>query len=101
MPQGSKIRFSLPPDFDVIDHVVEECTRLKGQHETADAIIMFSCKARHLTLGPLVGTEIERVKEVWSAPLIGFFSYGEIGRAHQGKHEFHNNTCCILVIKER
>ena len=102
VPQGSKVRFSLPPDFDVIDQVVDECTGLKVQQPAADAMIMFSCKARHLTLGPLVGTEIDRVKEVWGSPLVGFFSYGEIGRANQGgKHEFHNNTCCLLVLKEK
>jgi hypothetical protein len=30
-----------------------------------------------------------------------FFSYGEIGKATNGKHEFHNNTCCLVAMKEK
>ncbi|MGK2860353.1 MAG: hypothetical protein ACSLE0_00335 [Chitinophagaceae bacterium] len=33
--------------------------------------------------------------------LLGFFSYGEFGRSKTGKHEFHNNTCCIVALKEK
>lgn len=102
VPQGSKIRFSLPPDFDVIDTVVAECTDLKNekQHE-ADAMIMFSCISRYLSFGVMTSEEIERVKKVWNAPLIGFFTYGEYGKSKIGKHEFHNNTCCVVVLKEK
>lgn len=38
---------------------------------------------------------------VWDAPFIGFFSYGEFGKSKKGKHEFHNNTCCVVALKER
>lgn len=102
VPQGAKVRFSLPPDFDVIDTVVEECTDLKNekQHE-ADAMIMFSCVSRYLSFGVMTSEEIERVQQVWNAPLIGFFSYGEFGKSKKGKHEFHNNTCCVVVLKEK
>ena len=31
VPQGAKVRFSLPPDFDVIDTVVAECNDLKNE----------------------------------------------------------------------
>lgn len=102
VPQGSKIRFSLPPDFDVIDKVVDECLDVRNEEQpSADAMIMFSCKARHLSLGPLVSDEIDKVKEVWGSPLVGFFSYGEMGKATKGKHEFHNNTCSLVVLKEK
>jgi hypothetical protein len=102
VPQGSKIRFSLPPDFDVIDTVVAECTDLKNekQHE-ADAMIVFSCISRYLSFGVMTSEEIERVEKVWNAPLVGFFSYGEFGKSKNGKHEFHNNTCCVVVMKEK
>lgn len=100
--QGSKIRFSLPPDFDVIDTVVAECTELKEATQgDADLVIMFSCISRYLSFGVMTGEEIERVEQVWEAPLIGFFTYGEFGKARKGKHEFHNNTCCVLVMKEK
>jgi hypothetical protein len=101
VPQGSKIRFSLPPDFDVIDKVVAECTHVKEEEQPkGEAMIMFSCKARHLSLGPMVSDEINQVKSVWNTPMVGFFSYGEIGKSSKGRHEFHNNTCSLVVLEE-
>lgn len=102
IPQGSKVRFSLPPDFDIIDTVVEECEGIQtNSNNKADAVIMFSCVSRYLSFGVMTSEEIERVKNVWNAPFIGFFSYGEYGKAKDSKHEFHNNTCCVLVLKEK
>ena len=102
VPQGSKVRFSLPPDFDAIDTVVEECSGLKTmQHSEADAVIMFSCISRYLSFGVMTSEEIERVKNIWNAPFIGFFCYGEFGKSERGKHEFHNNTCCVVALKEK
>jgi hypothetical protein len=102
VPQGAKVRFSLPPDFDVIDTVVAECTDLKNEkQDEADAMIMFSCISRYLSFGVMTSEEIERVQKVWHAPMIGFFSYGEFGKSRNGKHEFHNNTCCVVVLKEK
>jgi hypothetical protein len=102
IPEGSKVRFSLPPDFDIIDTVVDECEGIQpGSDNIADAVIMFSCVSRYLSFGVMTSEEIERVKNVWDAPFIGFFSYGEYGKAKDSKHEFHNNTCCVLVLKEK
>lgn len=102
VPEGSKIRFSLPPDFDVIDTVVEECTDMKNEQQTeADAMIIFSCISRYLSFGMMTSEEIERVQQVWNVPFVGFFSYGEFGKSKKGKHEFHNNTCCVVVLKEK
>jgi hypothetical protein len=94
------VRFSLPPDFDVIDTVVEDCTEVKNQQD-ADAVIMFSCVSRYLSFGVMTSEEIERVMKVWNAPFIGFFTYGEYGKSKGGKHEFHNNTCCVVTLKEK
>jgi hypothetical protein len=102
VPQGSKIRFSLPPDFDAIEKVVSECQGLKEQSQPdADALIMFSCISRYLSFDILMSEEIEQVQQVWGAPMAGFFSYGEFGRSITGKHEFHNNTCCVVTLKEK
>ncbi len=102
VPQGAKVRFSLPPDFDAIDTVVDECSGLKtDEHSEADAVIMFSCISRYLSFGVMTGEEIERVINVWNAPFIGFFCYGEFGKSKRGKHEFHNNTCCVVALKEK
>ena len=102
VPQGSKVKFSLPPDFDAIEIVVKECQEIKNEKQPeADALIMFSCVSRHLSFGILIQEEIEQVQEVWDAPMVGFFTYGEFGKSKTGKHEFHNNTCCIVALKEK
>jgi hypothetical protein len=102
VPQGSKVRFSLPPDFDAIEIVIEECNQLRdNQQAEADALIMFSCISRHLSFGVMMSEELGQVQGVWNAPMIGFFSYGEFGKSKTGKHEFHNNTCCIVALKEK
>jgi hypothetical protein len=102
VPQGSKVRFSLPPDFDAIDTVIDECVELRtDDYNEADAVIMFSCISRYLSFGVMTSEEIERVINVWNAPFIGFFCYGEFGKSKRGKHEFHNNTCCVVALKEK
>ncbi|HMU45215.1 MAG TPA: FIST N-terminal domain-containing protein [Chitinophagaceae bacterium] len=108
VPQGSKIKFSMPPDFDSIDAVVADCKRIKTEAEDADALIMFSCVSRHLSFGMVVKDEIERVQKIWNVPMVGFFTYGEYGRSlpaaqagKTGKNEYHNNACCLVVLKEK
>lgn len=102
VPQGSKIKFSLPPDFDSIETVVTECKSIKDyDQQQADALIMFSCVSRYLSFGILISEEIEQVQKIWNAPMAGFFSYGEYGKSKTGKHEYHNNTCCIVALKEK
>jgi hypothetical protein len=100
--QGSKIKFALPPDFDSIDKVVEECKGIKDDaQQQADALIMFSCVSRYLSFGMVMKEEIEQVQKIWDAPMAGFFSYGEYGKSKTGKNEYHNNTCCVVALKEK
>ena len=100
--EGSKIRLSVPPDFEVIEKVVEGAKDVKAnEFSKAEALIMFSCIGRHVALGPLISREIEGVRSAFDVPMAGFFSYGEFGRATDGNHEYHNLTCCWLVMKEK
>ncbi|MAP54456.1 FIST N-terminal domain-containing protein [Altibacter sp.] len=102
VPQGSKIKFSLPPDFDSIETVVSECASIKDNaQQQADALIMFSCVSRHLSFGALMKEEIELVQKLWDAPMVGFFTYGEYGKSKIGTNEFHNNACCVVALKEK
>lgn len=101
VPQGAKIRFSLPQDFDSIDAVIEECRGLKEEQPQADALIMFSCVSRYLSFGMVVKEELEQVQRIWGAPMAGFFSYGEYGKSKSGRYDYHNNTCCLVVLKEK
>ncbi len=102
VPQGAKIKFSLPPDFDSIDKVVQECKGIKDDaQQQADALIMFSCVSRYLSFGIVMKEELEQVQKIWDAPMAGFFSYGEYGKSKTGKYDYHNNTCCLVVLKEK
>jgi hypothetical protein len=102
VPEGSKIKFAFPPEFDAIETVVSECESIKDNaQQLADALIMFSCVSRHLSFGALMKEEIEQVKNVWNAPMAGFFTYGEYGRSKIGNNEFHNNACCVVALKEK
>lgn len=102
MPQGAKVRFSLPPDFSIINTAEKECASLRVEkQQEADAVIMFSCITRYLSLGIMINDEIENVMKVWKAPFIGFFTYGEFGKSTGGRNEFHNNTCCVVILKEK
>jgi hypothetical protein len=102
VPQGSKVRFSLPPDFDVIDKVINECEKLKEtEMPNADALIIYNCSGRHLSLGPLISKEIEGIDKVWNVPIAGMFSNAELGRATNGNLEMHNLTTCCVALKEK
>ncbi len=102
VPQGAKIRFSLPPDFDSIDIVVADCKEfMENVQQQADALIMFSCVSRYLSFGMVMKEEIEQVQQIWDVPMAGFFSYGEYGKSKTGKYDYHNNTCCLVVLKEK
>jgi hypothetical protein len=102
VPQGGKVRFSLPPDLDVIDKVVEGVEKLKEtEMQEADAMIMYSCAGRLMSMGPLMSTEIEGVKKVWNVPMVGFFSNAELARATEGNLEMHNLTTCCVALKDK
>lgn len=99
---GESFRFSLPPDFDVIDKVVES-TRIVKEKDMpdADALIVFSCIGRLGTFGPMISTEIEGLAATWDAPMIGFFSLGEFGKLDKGACEFHGTTVSWVALKEK
>ena len=101
VPQGAKVRFSIPPGLEIIDRAVDIVGQLHQQVPKADALVIFSCKGRQFTLGPMVTEEISAIHQLWDAPMIGFFTDGEIGPMPDGKCEVHNHTLVPVVIKER
>jgi hypothetical protein len=101
VPQGSKVRFSLPPDWDVMEKVIKGTEDLKTTAmPDADAVVVFSCAGRIMSLGPLINQEIEGVKKVWNVPMVGMFSNAELARATGGNLEMHNLTACVVALKE-
>jgi hypothetical protein len=102
MPEGSKFWFSMPPDFDIVDEILNEATQLKNANNShADALLIFSCAGRHPVLGPLVTAENDGLADLWETPMAGFFTYGEYGRTKKGKQEFHSGACCWVALKEK
>jgi hypothetical protein len=100
--EGTKLWFSMPPDFDIVEEIIDEAKQLKNSNQLdADALLIFSCAGRQPVLGPLVTAENEGLHEVWKKPMAGFFTYGEYGRAKKGKQEFHSGACCWVAIKEK
>jgi hypothetical protein len=101
IPEGSKVRLCLLPGFEVVEEAINEFTQYKKEQPEADALIMFSCAGRQLSLGPYVTEEIDSIRNIWNAPMAGFFCYGEIGRVVSNHHEFHNMTCSLAMLKEK
>ena len=98
VPEGAKVRFSMPAGSEIIDHAIEQMSEFNRQIPRSDAIVLFSCKGRHLALGPMVEDEISAVHKLWRVPLAGFFTYGEIGPVSQGRCDFHNYTLVPVLI---
>ena len=102
VPVGSKVRFSVPPDFDVMEKVIRATQEMKeNEMPEADAVVVFSCAGRILAFGPMMNMEIEGVRKIWNVPMAGMFSNGELARATGGNLEFHNLTTCVIALKEK
>jgi len=102
MPEGTEFWFTVPPDFDITEEITNRASELKDENgNDADALLIFSCAGRPPVLGPLVSIENEGLAEVWNAPMAGFFTYGEYGRAPEGKQEYHSGACCWVALTEK
>lgn len=101
VPEGSKVKFSMPPGSEIIDLAIEQMSEFNQQMPNSKAIILFSCKARHMALGPMVEDEISAIHKLWNVPLVGFFTYGEIGPEPKGACDFHNHTLVPVLINEK
>ena len=100
--EGDRFRFSLPPDFDAIDAVVNSTRIIREKNmPDADALIVFSCIGRLGSFGPMITTEIEGIAETWNKPMLGFFSLGEFGKLDEGRCESHGTTVSWVALKEK
>jgi hypothetical protein len=102
MPQGSKVRFSIAPDFDVIEKVINGCEEFKASEmPEADALILFNCAGRLLSMGPLISEEIQGVQKVCNVPMAGMFSHAELACATNVDLEMHGLAACCVLLKEK
>jgi len=101
MAEGSKFWFTMPPDFDIVEEILDKANSIKNNQESeADALLIFSCAGREPSLGPFVTQENDGLAKLWNAPMAGFFTYGEYGRALNGKQNLHSGACCWVALKE-
>ena len=101
VPEGSTVRFSAAPGPEISDRALEEVGELQRRMASADALVLFSCLCRHLALGPAAEDEVQAMRALWGAPLVGLYSYGEIGPNSAGRYDFHNQTCVLVALNER
>ncbi len=103
IPEGAAFRFSTPPDFDIVETVLEKAGELKEKTggDGADAVLIFSCAGRLSALGPMAEQENQGLSDLWKAPMAGFYTYGEFGKSVDGKHDFHSTTNSWVALKEK
>ena len=98
----STFHFSVPPDFDIVETILESAAELKKQKQAnADALLIFSCIGRLTAMGPMAQEENEGLANIWNVPMAGFFTYGEYGRSPHGKRRMHSTTCSWVALKEK
>lgn len=102
IPEGKQLQFTLPPDFDIVETVLEHANQVQQEQQaTADALLVFSCLGRLSALGPMAQEENEGLHKIWKAPMAGFYTYGEYGKDASGEHGFHSTTCSWVALKEK
>jgi hypothetical protein len=100
--QGKQIQFTLPPDFEIVETVLEQANNLKkSENAEVNALLIFSCYGRLSVLGPMIQEENEGLVKIWKSPMAGFFSYGEFGKDSNSDHVFHSTTCSWVGLKEK
>ena len=107
IPEGSEVTLTTASRGDIINGAREAADQAKKSlgGATPLAIIMFSCVGRKLVLGRRIQEEVDAVREILGVdvPLIGFYTYGEIGPIDKTKKElssvkFHNETVVLWVL---
>ncbi|MEQ9103359.1 MAG: FIST N-terminal domain-containing protein [Rhodothermales bacterium] len=100
MEEGAKVRFSIEPDGEVIDTVLEDFKRIKDDTGDVDAVVYFSCWGRYNSLGPAMNREIREAGKLFGVPMVGLLSSGEMARVTGGKLEYNALTSCCVLLKE-
>jgi hypothetical protein len=100
VPQGSKVKFCIPPSIDIVERVVAEVSEMHTSIPDADALILVACVGRHLALGRLAVDEVQELYDMWRKPMAGFVSYAEIGARNASECDYHNETCTLIALRE-
>lgn len=101
VPENAIVSFSSSPGFEVIDRTCERISEFHRENPEAEVLLLFSCMARHLALGPMISEEISFPSKKWGLPMSGFFTYGEIGTNTGRNCGFFNQTYTLVILKEK
>ena len=101
VPNGAVVTFSSSPGFEIIEYTRNKVAEFYEKNRETDVLILFSCMARHNALGPTISEEIDEAWQKWDKPLIGFFTYGEIGNNYNAACDFHNETFTMVSLKQK
>ena len=106
IPTGSAITLTTGLRKDII-RGAEQAARQAQEYlngANPQMVLMFSCVGRKLVLGRRTHEEVAAVKKILGdIPLIGFYTYGEIGPIDKTTKElavtkFHNETVVLWVL---
>lgn len=97
-PENAKVRFGMSPGVDIINFAEERLKTFEKETGPVDAMLLYSCRARYLSLGPMINQEVAAVQAIWNTPAVGAFTFGEIGPGHGGTCEFHNHVLVPVLI---
>jgi hypothetical protein len=105
VPCGSLVQL-MRANFDrLIDGASDAgaLTRRRSEPGSPGLALAISCVGRRLVLGQRADEEVEAVVEALppGAPLVGFYSYGEISPCATGRCELHNQTMTLTHLVER
>ena len=101
VPNGATVTFSSSPGFEIIEYTRNKVNEFYEKNLETDVLILFSCMARHNALGTTISEEIDEAWQNWLKPLIGFFTYGEIGNNYHAACDFHNETFTMVSLKQK
>ncbi len=99
---GQKFKFSFGEKNDILNEDLKTALKVKENVKYPDFILNFSCMARQYVLEDKQSEENKIYINTLNAPLLGFFTFGEIGPDKFFKKlKFYNETSLIVGIKER
>lgn len=101
--QGSLVRFCAPNIVPAIYKTVDEMQNFRDQSalRKADAILLFDCAIRSRSFGSFMKKEVAVIRDIFSAPMAGFSSWGEIGTIRNGMCALHNTVISMLIFRQK
>ena len=104
VPQGSMVQITHTTRKEIIEAATKAVNSSVSDYPGSNPVVAlcFSCAARKQILGTKVGEEYNAFKDNFpELPVIGFYTYGEMGPLGKDKPaRFHNETFINLVIGE-